>query len=92
MKEVTAESMELYRVMLWGKGKGTVKTVRALRKGKTVFVPLSMVGRYTRKTLLSTPKAALRRAIKESESELDGGWIEKQRGEIKEMKALLRSM
>lgn len=91
-KEVTVERVELFKVDSWGKGKGELKTVRALRKGKSLYVPIIMAGIYWKRRLHTTPKAAIRAAIKETKEELGGSWIKDTKAALKKLRTLLKSL
>ena len=91
-KEVSVERVELFRVQPWGKRRGTLQTIHALKKGKTFYVPIRMVTGYARKGIDEDPKAAIRLAIKELEAEISGDdWAKRTKKELKDLKTLLKN-
>lgn len=92
-KEAVVEKVELFRIKNWGKQRNALTRIKALKKGKTVYVPIHTLGRYARKNLYKDPRLAIAAAVNGLESELsDGGsWRSELRDDIKKLKALLKT-
>jgi hypothetical protein len=70
--------------------RATLRKIRALRKGKTIFVPLSMVSRWDKKRIADTPAEAKAVALKDAEDGLkdEGSFMANCEKEVANVKAL----
>jgi len=72
--EVTCKKVELFRVLpQWGGHKNLrISKIRAIQKGKTVYVPISMLGKWGRKGICESAEEAVAGRINtEVENEAD---------------------
>jgi len=92
-KIVECEQIEMYRVSPpYGIKNLRITKVRALRRGKTVFLPIGSAKRYSfMRSVFSAPEKAIKKRLAECEKEtrVEAEWDAKRREEIKALKALL---
>ena len=87
------EQVLKYRVSpRWGHKNLKVLTVRCLKKGKTVYVPLGHVSAWGKKDLYDTPREAIepRLEIAKEEEEPTPKWAAECRAEIEGLENLLK--
>ena len=89
------EKVELFRVLPgWGNKNLRVVKTRALRKGKTTYVPISMLSKWGRKRLGDTAKDAVANRLNDELMDIKDGakWRAKEADCVKALKKLLKEV